>query len=88
MPEKTMFSGSAERELEQPAPGWRPIVRVGLGFGLALIGGLVLGGCGLFIGTPAPEGSDALISILVTGDVPDEELSVEIGGAAWAVVDG
>jgi hypothetical protein len=24
----------------------------------------------------------------VTGDVPDEDLSVEIGGAAWAVLDG
>ena len=24
----------------------------------------------------------------MTGDVPDSELSVEIGGAAWAVVDG
>jgi hypothetical protein len=40
------------------------------------------------MGTPAPEGSDALISVLVTGAVPDDELSLEIGGAAWAVADG
>jgi hypothetical protein len=49
---------------------------------------LVLGGCGLFTGTPAPEGSDALISVLVTGDVPDGDLSLEIGGSAWSVTDG
>jgi hypothetical protein len=48
----------------------------------------VLGGCGLFMGTPAPEGSDALISVLVTGDVPDDELRLEIAGAGWVVVDG
>ena len=49
---------------------------------------LLLSGCGLFTGTPAPEGSDALISVLVTGDVPDDELSLEIGQAAWALTDG
>lgn len=40
------------------------------------------------MGTPAPEGSDALISILVTGEVPAEDLSLEIGGAAWSLTDG
>jgi hypothetical protein len=49
---------------------------------------LALGGCGLFTGTPAPEGSDALISVLVTGDVPDDELILEISGSAWSVTDG
>ncbi len=48
----------------------------------------MLSGCGLFTGTPAPEGSDALISVLVTGDVPDDEMSLEIGSAAWSVADG
>lgn len=48
----------------------------------------MLGGCGLFTGTPAPEGSDALISVLVSGEVPDEDLSLEIGQAAWVVTDG
>jgi hypothetical protein len=38
--------------------------------------------------TPAPEGSDALISVLVTGDVPDDDLSLEIGGSAWIVAGG
>jgi hypothetical protein len=40
------------------------------------------------MGTPAPEGSDALISVLVTGEVPDEELQLEIAGVAWLVTDG
>jgi hypothetical protein len=45
----------------------------------------VLPGCGILLGTPGPEGSDALISVRVAGEIPDEELSLEIAGAAWTV---
>lgn len=48
----------------------------------------MLGGCGLFLETPGPEGSDALISVLVTGEVPDEEIILEIGRSAWTVSAG
>ena len=49
---------------------------------------LLLAACGAFMRTPAPEGSDALISVLVTGEVPDDDLSLEIGGSAWVVAGG
>jgi hypothetical protein len=48
---------------------------------------VAVGGCGVLIGTPAPQGSDAIISVLVTGSgpAPEEELSLEIGRLAWTV---
>jgi hypothetical protein len=41
MAEQAPITKSTERVLERPAEGWRPIVRIGLGFGLAMIGALV-----------------------------------------------
>ena len=41
----------------------------------------------MLTGTPAPQGSDALVSVLVTGSgpAPQGELSLEIGRAAFSV---
>lgn len=47
----------------------------------------MLAGCGVLGGTPAPRGSEALISVLIDvsgASDPGTALSLEIGRAAWS----